>query len=99
MAHGFHISAIANSKNGISSYELHRAIGITQKSAWFVLHRVRLAMQTGSWLRQDGEVEADETYIGGAAGNMHEKVKRDKKRSPDGKVAQVAAFNPTFAVR
>jgi transposase-like protein len=79
---------IANSKNGISSYELHRAIGITQKSAWFVLHRVRLAMQTGSWKRQDGIVEADETYVGGKAGNMHKSVKRDKKRDNTGKVAK-----------
>lgn len=79
---------IANSKNGISSHELHRAIGITQKSAWFVLHRVRLAMRTGSWLRQDGEVEADETHIGGSASNMHESVKRDKKRSNTNKVAK-----------
>jgi transposase-like protein len=79
---------IANSKNGISSYELHRAIGITQKSAWFVLHRVRLAMQTRSWLRQDGIVEADETYVGGKAGNMHKRVKANKKRDNTGKVAK-----------
>ena len=79
---------IANSKNGISSYELARAIGITQKSAWFVEHRIRLAMRTGTWLRQDGEVEADETYIGGNARNMHAKVKRDKKRSNTNKVTK-----------
>ena len=82
------IWVIANSKNGISSYELGRAVGITQKSAWFVLHRIRLAMRTGSWLRQSGEVEADETYVGGKAENMHAKVKRQKKRDSRGKVAK-----------
>lgn len=67
---------IANCKNGVSSYEVHRALGITQKSAWFLLHRIRLAMQNGSFLLS-GEVEADETFIGGKARNMH-KSKRDK---------------------
>ena len=62
---------IANSKNGISSHELGRAIGLTQKSAWFVLHRIRLAMQTGSFGLLDGEVEIDETFIGGLGENMH----------------------------
>lgn len=61
----------ANSKNGISSHELARALGVTQKSAWFMLHRIRLAMQTGSFDKLDGEVEVDETYIGGKARNMH----------------------------
>jgi transposase-like protein len=63
---------IANCKNGISSHELGRALGVTQKSAWFMLHRIRLAMQdewTGGKL--GGDVEADETYIGGKARNMH----------------------------
>jgi len=50
---------IANSKNGISSHELARAIGITQKSAWFVLHRIRLAMHTGTFEKMNGVVEAD----------------------------------------
>lgn len=68
---------IANSKNGISSHELARALGTTQKSAWFMLHRIRLAMQTGSFERLSGTVEVDETYIGGKARNMH---LRDKKR-------------------
>src|SRR5438270_1542936 len=62
---------IANAKNGISSYELHRSIGVTQKSAWFMLHRIRLAMQDGSIEKFSGRVEADETFIGGLARNMH----------------------------
>jgi transposase-like protein len=62
---------IANCKNGISSYEIHRALGITQKSAWHMLHRIRLAMQTGSFEKMQGEVEADETFIGGKAKFMH----------------------------
>src|SRR6185503_14979823 len=64
---------IVNAKNGISSYELHRAIGITQKSAWFVLHRIRIAMETGSFEKLSGTVEADTAYIGGKLPNMHGK--------------------------
>lgn len=71
---------IVNAKNGISSYELHRAIGITQKSAWFVLHRIRIAMQTGTIEKLSGEVEVDETYVGGKASNMH-KSKRVRFQS------------------
>jgi transposase-like protein len=56
---------IVNAKNGISSCELARALGVTQKTAWFMLHRIRLAMQNGSMDKLSGEVEADETYIGG----------------------------------
>src|SRR5438046_1364364 len=57
---------IGSAKNGISSYELGRSIGVTQKSAWFMLHRIRLAMQTRSFLQPlQGEVEADESFIGG----------------------------------
>lgn len=62
---------IANAKNGISSYEIHRALDVTQKTAWFLLHRIRLAMQTGTFQKLSGEVEVDETYIGGLARNMH----------------------------
>src|SRR5215469_8868819 len=68
---------IVNAKNGISSWEIHRAIKVTQKTAWFMLQRARLAMQdelTGGLL--GGEVEVDETYIGGKARNMH----KDRKR-------------------
>ena len=64
---------IANCKNGVSSYEVHRALGVTQKTAWFMLHRIRLAMQTGSFIRSGGEFEADETFIGGKSKNMSSK--------------------------
>lgn len=62
---------IANAKNGISSYELHRSIGVTQKTAWFMLHRIRLSMQDDSVEKLKGNVEADETFIGGRARFMH----------------------------
>lgn len=70
---------IANCKNGISSYEIARALGITQKSAWHMMHRVRLAMHNKDFVRLGGpgsEVEVDETFIGGAARFMH----ADKRR-------------------
>jgi transposase-like protein len=69
---------IANSKNGVSSHELARSIGVTQKSAWFVLHRIRLAMQTKTFDRLTGEIEVDETFVGGRAGNMHASIRRRK---------------------
>lgn len=68
---------LVNCRNGISSYEVGRALGITQKSAWFVLHRLRLALQTKSLVKLGGrgsEVEVDETFIGGKARNMHPRV-------------------------
>ena len=75
---------IANAKNGISSCELSRALGITQKSAWFLLHRIRLAMQTGTFEKLSGEVEADETYIGGKAANMHQERRAAKIKGRGG---------------
>ena len=56
---------IANAKNGISSYELGRAIGVTQRTGWFMLQRIRLAMQSGTIEKMGGNVESDETFIGG----------------------------------
>jgi len=62
---------IANCKNGVSSYELARSLGVTQKTAWFMLHRIRLAMQTRTFSSMGGDVEVDETFIGGRARFMH----------------------------
>ncbi len=66
---------ITNAKNGISSYELSRSLGVTQKTAWFMLHRIREAMKSGSLLKMGGSnsapIEVDETFIGGRAKNMH----------------------------
>ena len=84
---------IANAKNGISSYELHRAIGITQKSAWFMLHRIRLAMQSESGGKLGGDVEVDETYIGGKARNMH---KASVRASCKGARAVAPARSPSW---
>jgi transposase-like protein len=56
---------IVNAKNGISSYEIGRSLGVTQKTGWFMLHRIRLAMQEGSFKKMGGSVESDETFIGG----------------------------------
>src|SRR5438270_10996819 len=77
---------LVNCKNGISSYEIHRALGVTQKSAWFMMHRIRLAMQTKSFLKMGGSgkaIEVDETFIGGKARNMH-KSRRIKTKVREG---------------
>jgi hypothetical protein len=68
---------VVNCKNGVSSYEMHRALGVTQKTSWFMDHRVRLAMKAGSIEKMAGDVEADESFIGGLSKNMH-KHKRSK---------------------
>jgi transposase-like protein len=77
---------VTNCKNGISSYELARALGVTQKSAWFMLHRLRLALQDDvtSAGKLGGDVELDETFIGGKARNMH-KGKRARLGITQGK--------------
>jgi transposase-like protein len=70
---------LVNCKNGISSYEIARALGITQKSAWHMMHRVRLALHEKTFVRLGGpgsEVEVDETFIGGKARNMHAEKRR-----------------------
>jgi transposase-like protein len=82
---------LTNCQNGISSYELARAVGVTQKSAWFMLHRLRLALQqTQGGGKMGGHVEADETYIGGKARNMHIKKRKrmgiSQGRSMAGKI-------------
>lgn len=78
---------LANCKNGISSYEIARALEVTQKTAWFMLQRIRYAMHHGTINKMSGTVEADETFVGGAARFMH-KHRRDAKihgRGPMGK--------------
>jgi transposase-like protein len=92
---------VANCKNGVSSYEIHRAIGVTQKSAWFMLHRIRLAMQDeNQGGKLQGHVEVDETFIGGKARFMH-KSKRAKvlKRGPSGKAIVVGMLQRGGKVR
>jgi transposase-like protein len=92
---------IANAKNGISSCEIHRALGITQKSAWFLLHRIRLSMQTGSFEKLSGEVEVDETFIGGKARNMHADKRKAKitGRGASGKAIVVGTLERDGQVR
>lgn len=82
---------ITNAKNGISSYEIHRSIGVTQKTAWFILHRIRKAMENGSIEKLSGTVESDETFIGGLAKNMH-KHKREAKIKGRGSVGKTAVM-------
>jgi len=92
-----------NMKNGVGSWEIHRSLGITQKCAWHMLHRIRLAMQdpqTGGKL--SGEVEVDETFIGGKARNMHGEVKARRiqgRRGPEGKAIVAAVLERGGKVR
>jgi transposase-like protein len=76
---------IVNCKNGISSCEIARDLGITQKSAWFMAHRLRLALHHGSFDKLSGEVEVDETFIGGKARNMHVAQRRRRITGTGGK--------------
>jgi len=84
---------IVNSKNGVSSWEIHRAMKVTQKSAWFMLQRIRLAVQSkprfGTMTKFGGpesEIEVDETFIGGQKKNMHahKKVRYEAKGDASG---------------
>ena len=81
---------LTNCKNGVSSYEIARAIGVTQKSAWFMLHRIRLAMKDENWGSKIGgsgsaPVEVDESFVGGKIGNMHprraEAIRKEYKKN------------------
>jgi hypothetical protein len=76
---------IVNCKNGISSYEVHRDIGITQKSAWFLDHRIRFVLGMTSESKLSGHVEADETFMGGKARNMHPEKRARKITGTGGK--------------
>jgi transposase-like protein len=90
---------IANAKNGISSYELSRHLGIMQKSAWHMLHRIRLAMQNGSINKLRGSVEVDETFIGGKARNMHASKRKHLGTGGAGKVAVMGLLERHGEVR
>jgi len=76
---------VVNDRNGISSYEVHRMIGVSQKTAWFMDHRIRHALTMGSIDKLSGEIEADETFIGGKARNMHADKKARKIIGTGGK--------------
>jgi transposase-like protein len=82
---------VVNCKNGISSYEMARALGVTQKSAWFMNHRIRLAVQEGTFEPMSGEVEVDETFIGGRARFMH-KGRREAKITGTGGAGKTAVM-------
>jgi transposase-like protein len=82
---------IANCKNGVSSCEIARDLGITQKSAWHMLQRIRLAMRVGSFEKLGGQVEVDETYIGGLARNMH-RSEHSRKITGTGGAGKVAVM-------
>ena len=70
---------VGSCKNGVSSYEIQRTVGVTQKSAWFMLHRIREAMRVMHTPKMTGTVEADETFIGGKLRNMHKTARRRLK--------------------
>ena len=85
----------------MSSYEIARSIGVTQKSAWFMGHRIRLALQAGSFAKLVGEVEVDETFIGGKARNMHtaQRKRRITGRGATGKTAVLGVLKRGGEVR
>jgi transposase-like protein len=87
---------LANCRNGVSSYEVARSLGVTQKTAWFMLHRIRLAMQSQSFERSKAAVEIDETFVGGLAKNMHAKRRKRMMKGHSsgagGKVGVIAAI-------
>jgi transposase-like protein len=75
---------VVNCKNGVSSYELHRGLGVTQKTAWFMGHRIRTALQNGSLVKMEGVVEADESYIGPDAKRQNAQQKGRRKYKGQG---------------
>ncbi len=90
---------ITSARNGISSYELHRSLGVSQKSAWFMLHRIRLAMRTNSFEKMSGQVEVDETFIGGKARFQHEAKRKHLGRGSVGKAAVMGLLERTSPER
>jgi len=93
---------LVNCKNGVSSYEIKRDVKVTQRTAWFMLQRLRLATQTKSFEKLSGDVEVDESFIGGKARNMHADVKARKiqgRRGPKGKAIVAAVLERGGRVR
>ena len=93
---------LCNCKNGVSSHEIARELGIAQKSAWHLLHRLRLAFQIPDGEKLGGIVEADETFIGGKVSNMHESKRRavvGKKRGVVGKTIVVGMLERNGRVK
>jgi transposase-like protein len=90
-----------NCKNGVSSWEIHRSIGITQKCAWHMLHRIRLALQGPKTRKVGGTVEVDETFIGGKARNMHasKRQRRIPGRGTSGKTVVLGMLQRGGTVR
>jgi transposase-like protein len=83
---------VVNCKNGVSSYEIARALGVTQKTGWFMGHRLRFALQRGSIIKLRGEVEVDETFIGGSARFMHRGKRERKIKGGTGVVGKIAVM-------
>ena len=92
---------LVNCKNGVSSHEIGRALGVTQKTAWFMLHRGRLALQSTGLVMLSGEVEADESFIGGKARNMHSNKRHERiqGRGPTGKAIVMGVLERKGEVR
>lgn len=92
---------VTNCKNGVSSWEIHRAVGVTQKTGWFMLQRARLALQGKNGGKLSGEIEADESFIGGKARNMHAHKRAEKihGRGPDGKAIVAAVLERGGEIR
>lgn len=90
---------IANAKNGISSYEIGRSLGVTQRTGWFMLQRIRLAMQNGTIEKMSGHVEADETFIGAKARNMHKGKRKSKGTGPVAMTPVMGLLERTTAKR
>lgn len=89
---------VVNCKNGVSSYEVHRAIGVSQKTAWFMDHRIRFALNAGSLTKIGGpgsEIESDETFVGGKAKNMNASRRAQFKIARETSMGDAALVNKT----
>jgi transposase-like protein len=93
---------LVNCKNGVSSYEIKRDVKVTQRTAWFMLQRLRLATQSKSFAKLAGDVEVDESFIGGRARNMHAERRARKiqgRRGPEGKAIVAAVLERHGEIR